>query len=57
MLMLFGKSVNPVVRVVLGAAALVIGIVAHLELLIILSAAYIVFAAVMVARKIRRNGR
>jgi threonine/homoserine/homoserine lactone efflux protein len=57
MLMLFGKRMNPVARVLLGAAFLVIGIVVHLELLAILSAAYLVFAAVAVARNVRRNAR
>jgi carbon starvation protein CstA len=57
MLMLFGKSMNPMVRVALGVVALVIGIVAHLSLLILLSAVYLVVAAVMVVRNFRRNDR
>jgi threonine/homoserine/homoserine lactone efflux protein len=57
MFLLFGKSMNAKVRLLIGIAALVIGIVLHLALVEILGGAYLAFAAFMLVRDVRRNIR
>jgi hypothetical protein len=57
MFLLFGKSLNPKLRLLLGAAILVLGIVVHLEALAVLGGAFLVIAAFLLVRDIRRNSR
>jgi hypothetical protein len=55
MFLLFGKSMNPKIRLLVGAAALVIGIVVHSVLVDALGAAYLAIALFMLVRDIRQN--
>jgi hypothetical protein len=57
MFLLFGKSVNPKLRLLIGAAILALGIVAHLAALAIVGGAYLLIAAFMLVRDIRQNAR
>jgi hypothetical protein len=55
MFLLFGKSMNPKIRLLIGAVALVIGIVVHLVLIEALGAVYLAIALFMLVRDIRQN--
>jgi hypothetical protein len=50
MFLMFGKSMNPVFRLIVGVAILVVGIVAHLVLAEVIGGAYLAFAAFMLVR-------
>jgi len=57
MFLLFGKSLDPKLRLVVGIAVLVLGIVVHLTLVEVLGGAYLAFAAFMLVRGLKRNAR
>ena len=56
-MLLFGLSVNPKLRLIIGAVLLVLGIVLHLIILAIGAAAYIAFAAYMLVRNRKQTDR
>jgi threonine/homoserine/homoserine lactone efflux protein len=57
MFLLFGKSMNPIVRLVIGAVALAVGIVFHMAILELGGGAYLAFAAFMLVRNLKRNAQ
>jgi hypothetical protein len=57
MFLLFGKSMHPALRLIIAVAILVIGIVAHLELLEIAGAAYAAFSVFLLGRKLKQISR
>jgi threonine/homoserine/homoserine lactone efflux protein len=54
---LFGVSMNPKIRLIIGAVVLVLGIVLHLTFLAIGGAAYLAFAAFSLVRNLKQNSR
>ncbi len=54
---LFGLSINPKLRLIIGAVILVLGIVLHLTILAIGGAAYIALAAYLLIRNLKQNDR
>jgi hypothetical protein len=57
MFLLFGKSMHPALRLIIAVAILVIGIVAHLELMEIAGAAYAAFSVFLLGRKVKQINR
>jgi threonine/homoserine/homoserine lactone efflux protein len=57
MFLLFGKSMNPIVRLVIGAVALAVGIVFHMTILDLCGGAYLAFAAYMLVRNLKQNAQ
>jgi uncharacterized membrane protein HdeD (DUF308 family) len=55
--LLFGKSMNPVVRLLIGVAAIIVGIVVHLVLIAAAGGVFVVIGAYMIARRIRQHTR
>lgn|GEM_PF-5443876 len=56
-MILFGFSMNPKIRLLIGAAALAIGIALHLIMLIAVGAALVAMAAYLLIRNLRKNTR
>jgi hypothetical protein len=57
MLFLFGKSINPKIRLIIGAVVLVLGIVLHSRLLDVGAAVYLVFSGYQLVRNLKQNVR
>jgi hypothetical protein len=56
-MILFGISMNPKIRLIAGAAALALGIVAHLAVLEIAGAAFLAIAVCLLVRGMRKSTR
>jgi threonine/homoserine/homoserine lactone efflux protein len=54
---LFGVSIDPKIRLIIGALILVLGIVLHMLILAIGGAAYLAWAAFTLVRTLRQNDR
>jgi uncharacterized membrane protein len=54
---LFGLSIDPKFRLIIGAVILVLGIVLHLTILAIGGAVYIALAVYMLVRNLKQNDR
>jgi uncharacterized membrane protein HdeD (DUF308 family) len=57
MFLLFGKSMNPVVRLLIGVAAIIVGIVVHLILVTAAGGVFVVIGAYMLVRRGRQHTR
>ena len=56
-MLLFGLSVNPKLRLIIGAVLLVLGIVLHLAVVALGGAAYLGFSAYRLVRNLKQHAQ